>query len=55
MALFRQFQYEILCPLRAQGGMFYQGRAKAFVKVLSHYGLIDINAVGGKFTWATRV
>ena len=55
MALFRQFQYEILCPLRAQGGMFYQGRAKAFAKVLSHCGLMDISAVGVKFTWARRV
>lgn len=41
---------EIVLP-GDQRGVFLQARADTFGRVMDHCGLVDLNIVGGRFTW----
>lgn len=42
---------EILLPGDQRGGLFSTVRAKAFAQVLDRCNLVDLNTLGGQFTW----
>lgn len=42
---------ETLPPGDLRGGLFSISRAEAFANVLDHCGLVDLDTVGGRFTW----
>ena len=51
--LLRDFN-EILYPSEVQGGDFVQSKAVKFSIVLDRYHLLDIGAVGSRYTWFCR-
>lgn len=42
---------EIISPGEQRGGNFHQNRADGLLSVMDNCNLIDLNSVGGKFTW----
>ncbi|PNX93226.1 ribonuclease H, partial [Trifolium pratense] len=42
---------EIIAPGEQRGGNFHQNRADGLISVMDNCNLIDLNCVGGKFTW----
>jgi hypothetical protein len=42
---------EIIAPGEQRGGAFHPSRADSLINVMDHCNLIDLNSVGGKFTW----
>ncbi|PNX92520.1 ribonuclease H, partial [Trifolium pratense] len=42
---------EIIAPGEQRGGNFHPNRAAGLSSVMNHCNLLDLNSVGGKFTW----
>ncbi|CAJ2665276.1 unnamed protein product [Trifolium pratense] len=42
---------EIIAPSEQRGGIFTQSRADGLISVMDNCDLVDLNSVGGKFTW----
>lgn len=42
---------EILLPGDQRGGVFLHSRAEAFARMMEQCGMVDLNTVGGRFTW----
>ena len=46
---------EIMAPLKVSGGVYSQHRAEKFISCTDSCGLMDLGAIGHKFTWSRRV
>ncbi|XP_019434885.1 PREDICTED: uncharacterized protein LOC109341431 [Lupinus angustifolius] len=46
---------EVLLPFEVRGGNFIASRAQKFSQLMDKCGLLDLGAVGSRFTWFRRV